>query len=452
MRIGTRAIAWMAVLSMSFVAPPARADVMTADQAVQFALKNSSSAIAAKANVLSARGGVQGAYAGVLPHVSLNVSRSGSQTDQLSQQQFFASTVGIPYHSIHDYRYSTTPALNGTWNVLNLSSLSNLSSAKHDLQSFEHSERAARNDVALDTKRLFYEVVKAIKLEDVASATVKLSRDNEKRVRALFEVGSVSRSDVLRAQVNTSQSELDSLVKRQGVLSTRVTLAQQLGIEERTLGDVDTTLGVQTATYDVPTVLAEAKKQRPDIQAAELEVKSAQLAERSAKFLRLPYLTVNGFYDYNPSSDMKSVFHVSPDTIEVGHSKSDRSFGGTVALNWNVFDGMNTDAQISAARARRMRADDALGVLTRGLEGEVREAIAGYETALEGETEAESAVASAQENLKLTQQKYNVGSATILDLIDAQVSLARAQSDQVSAAAAIRVAAAIVDRVRGAQP
>jgi len=180
--------------------------VLTADQAVQFALKNSSSAIAAKANVLSARGGVQGAYAGVLPHVSLNVSRSGSQTDQLSQQQFFASTVGIPYHSIHDYRYSTTPALNGTWNVLNLSSLSNLSSAKHDLQSFEHSERAARNDVALDTKRLFYEVVKAIKLEDVASATVKLSRDNEKRVRALFEVGSVSRSDVLRAQVNTSQS------------------------------------------------------------------------------------------------------------------------------------------------------------------------------------------------------------------------------------------------------
>ena len=56
-----------------------------------------------------------------------------------------------------------------------------------------------------------------------------------------------------------------------------------------------------------------------------------------------------------------------------------------------------------------------------------------------------------RENLNLTQQKYNVGSATILDLIDAQVQLARARSDEVSAEAAIRVAEAVVDRVRGHQ-
>ena len=56
---------------------------------------------------------------------------------------------------------------------------------------------------------------------------------------------------------------------------------------------------------------------------------------------------------------------------------------------------------------------------------------------------------SATENLKLTQEKYNVGSATILDLIDAQVSLQRAQSDTVVGLAAIRVAEAQLNRVRG---
>jgi outer membrane protein TolC len=51
--------------------------------------------------------------------------------------------------------------------------------------------------------------------------------------------------------------------------------------------------------------------------------------------------------------------------------------------------------------------------------------------------------------VKLTQQKYNVGSATILDLIDAQVQLQRARSQGVAALATIRVAEATLDRARG---
>jgi outer membrane protein TolC len=42
-----------------------------------------------------------------------------------------------------------------------------------------------------------------------------------------------------------------------------------------------------------------------------------------------------------------------------------------------------------------------------------------------------------------------VGSSTILDLIDAQVSATRAASDRVRAMASIRVADAQVSRVRG---
>jgi outer membrane protein len=62
---------------------------------------------------------------------------------------------------------------------------------------------------------------------------------------------------------------------------------------------------------------------------------------------------------------------------------------------------------------------------------------------------ATSAIESATENLKLTQEKYNVGSATILDLIDAQVQLQRASSQGVTARAAIRVAEATLEHVRG---
>jgi outer membrane protein TolC len=104
----------------------------------------------------------------------------------------------------------------------------------------------------------------------------------------------------------------------------------------------------------------------------------------------------------------------------------------------------------ASARAQLATAKDAYDVLQRNLAGEVHEAALTYQQVLASETVAEAAVASATESMKLTQQKYNVGSATILDLITTQVALERAQSQLVNALAAIRVAEARIDRVRGA--
>jgi outer membrane protein TolC len=119
-----------------------------------------------------------------------------------------------------------------------------------------------------------------------------------------------------------------------------------------------------------------------------------------------------------------------------------------VALNLNIFN-LGTDSRIASARGRAIRARDARDALRRDLEHQVQQALLDYGVALERNRVAQSALESATENLNLTQQKYNVGSATILELIDAQVQLQRARSDGVSAQAAIRVAEAQIDRVRG---
>ena len=114
-----------------------------------------------------------------------------------------------------------------------------------------------------------------------------------------------------------------------------------------------------------------------------------------------------------------------------------------------LFDGFVTDARIAAARSTLLRARQTRAALLRNLEGEVHLALLGYQESIEREALSRQALESAAENLNLVQQKYNVGSATILDLIDSQVQLQRAQSDLVSALADIRIAEAAVDRVRG---
>ena len=114
-----------------------------------------------------------------------------------------------------------------------------------------------------------------------------------------------------------------------------------------------------------------------------------------------------------------------------------------------IFDGFATDSRVAAARSQLLNATETRDALLRNLEGEVRQTLLGYQEATEREALSRRAVESAAENLNLIQQKYNVGSATILDLIDSQVSLQRAASELVSALADIRVAEAAVDRVRG---
>ena len=76
-------------------------------------------------------------------------------------------------------------------------------------------------------------------------------------------------------------------------------------------------------------------------------------------------------------------------------------------------------------------------------------AVGGRAASVTGVDLDEEALATARENLNLVQQKYIVGSATIIVLIDAQVALLRAAGEFVSAMADIRIAEATVDRVRG---
>ena len=423
--------------------------VLTADRAVQLALQHNSQVISANAGVYSARAGTYRAFSGVLPQVSASITRAGTwTTNKPGTLSFGQASFQSPDKQ---ESYSTTPTVGGSWNVLNLSSLTNLSSARAGLQGARWSREAARSDVALAARQQFYQVVQAAKLIDVQTNALQVARDSERRVRALFDVGSVSRNDVLQAQVQTAQSELDSIAAVQSLLVQRNALASLIGTEESKMGPVDTVLTFTPLTHDEGQLLREAETRRPDLKAASASLRSAHEALWSARLMRVPYITVSGSFTYRPVSSSKNTF-VSQDTIISSRSESDRQTSARVALSWDIFDGLATDAANAQARANLLTAQDTYDVLRRNLAGQVHQAVLTYQQALASESVAEAAVANAAENLKLTQQKYNVGSATILDLITAQVALQRAQGQLVNALAGIRVAEAQIDQVRGVVP
>jgi len=447
--------ALLLTLAVLVPATAARTAPLTADEAVRIALQKNSSILQSQAGVLSARSGLWSAYSRVSPTLGANGTRSGSFTDEASGTQAFGSRT-FPSSSFDSERYSGSYGLSGRWSVLDPSGIVGLSAARAAMKGANLTQRATRADVRLETRRRFYTVVRAMHLARVSAQALRLSRDDERRVRALFQVGSVSRSDLLQAQVRTAQSQLDSLVSDDAVITQRISLAQWLGIPEQGLPEVDSTLSASHEDIDAQAVLDEARRNRPDLRAAEANLKAAELDLRSAHWSRLPAVSVSGAYTPKSVSSSKqtvpndSVFATVPLVQNGAASETRRSWSGQVSLDFNIFDGFATDARVASARAGLIRARDSRDALVRNLEGEVRETLLSYQEAIEREALAGRAVAAAAENLNLVQQKYNVGSATILDLINAELQLQRSQSDLVSALADIRVAEAAVERVRGA--
>jgi outer membrane protein TolC len=449
-------------VSLTFGAGRASSQVLTADGAVKVALEKSSQAVQAEANVLDARSGLYGANSRMLPHLSASLARSGTWIDHSLGSEVLGGQVTLPRNIYDNQSYQTAPTLSGLWNVLNLSAIQGRRSASSGLDAARFLRSSDRNDLALEVRRQFYAVVSAIQTVRVNVEALRLARDNERRVRALFEVGSVSKSDVLRAQVQTAQGELDSLTSNHNVFVQRIGLANLMGIPETELGAVDTVLAVNIQDYQLSEILAEAEQARPDIKAAEAGVRAAKSEISSARFRRLPYVTVDGSATFNGRQN--SSFELPPLVLQPDSSlvedpsrrlsqssrrESDRVLSARVALNWDFFDGMATDAANASARARLLRAEENRDALRRNLQGEVQRVLQAYRESVEADKVATRALESAAETVNLTQQKYNVGSATILDLIDAQVQLQRARSQRVAALTTIRIAEAAIDRVRG---
>ena len=82
-----------------------------------------------------------------------------------------------------------------------------------------------------------------------------------------------------------------------------------------------------------------------------------------------------------------------------------------------MFD-LTVESGVARARASLLTARETRDAVQRNLDSEVRQVLLAYQEATEREALARRTVESAGENLNLVKKKYNVGSATILDLID----------------------------------
>jgi outer membrane protein TolC len=183
---------------------------------------------------------------------------------------------------------------------------------------------------------------------------------------------------------------------------------------------------------DVEALIAEARRRRPDLMAAEARGRAARASIDMARTAGLPRLSLSA----SPSwQDNGSV------------SANGQSIG--LALTLPLFSGYETTYRTRAAEARADAAKAQHETLSRQVALEVWTSHQDLITATQSIRTAADLLTSAEQSERVALGRYKAGVGTILDVLNAQSALASARVQRIQAALDWSVSRAALARAMG---
>jgi outer membrane protein len=305
-----------------------------------------------------------------------------------------------------------------------------------EVSSARYSEDAARYTLQRTVQTVFFSIgqdyfaaLQARHALIAANDAFRLAQVQEQLVNAQYRAGLAAKADVLTAQFPMAQAALKVAQTQYGEQLALATLLNAMGLpatQSVQLVDDASTSGVAPATVDQ--VLAVASISRPDLLAAQASSKSADLAVRAASLARFPLISAT-------ASD-----GASGTAPNLGGGRNGNSYSYGIGLTFPLYDGGAIHAQTVQAQAQASIATANLKTAELGVSLSVQQAFLNLETARASVTAANAELANARTVLDVTNAQYKSGVTTLPLLLNAQVGLTTAQTDQITALYTFKVA------------
>lgn len=397
--------------------PPAPSvpETLTLDQCLRFALENNYSIRQARERLREQEGLIVEVRADALP----NVSASGNYSrDQRSLDE---TTGGDPSYQNWVVGIYVRQILYGGGGVS-----AALDAARTTRLAAELDIQGVINQVLLDVRTQFADVLLNRERIAVQEKSVTLLEEQLQTVKNRFEAGSVSQFEVLTAEVALANAQPALISARNGfriaVDQLRATLGYQGSFADlEKVPAFEGELVFTPVNYELESALSAAKARRPELQRLEQLEKARESGVAVAKSGYLPQLYLTGGYEARKSRFSNAV--------------SDSVDGWTAGVegSWAIFDGARTRGRVAQARAQLNQARLTVAEQTLSIEVEVRRAISSLQEAAELATAAAKVVGQAEEALRLADVRYKNGAATQLDVLQSRQALTEASLNRLEA-------------------
>jgi outer membrane protein TolC len=286
-----------------------------------------------------------------------------------------------------------------------------LKGAKLGVEASEARYLEAEFTTAEGVKISYYNAVANRELVSVERDRVRRQEDQLAFVEQQLELGRATRSDVLRSQVDLNNARVALLNAENSARNSRYALAEAVGVTEP-LEPVEAE-GLEAAPlpYDGTEILSMALAGAPSLVSARAAAAADEAAVSSAKSAYLPSLTFGGGWAWS----------------NVEYPPQSRSWSLSLSGSLPLFNGFTRESQLYTARARAdiSRSQERAAELK--LRKDLDQALGTIDAAVASIDLAEQTEELAAEDLRVTQERYRLGLATILDLQSAQITLLSAQ-------------------------
>ena len=422
-----------AAVATAFAAPDAAQPVperIDLPGALRYALENNFSIRQARERLNQSEGALLSARAGYLPSASADASYQRT-SDQITSPGFDNET------------WSGTASVNQTV-FAGGAVMAGVRAARAARDAAQYELQAVTNAVLTGVRVGFYNVLRAQETIKVREQALALLEEELKNARNRYDAGAGAQFDVLRAEVALANGRPPLITARNDLKIGIEELRQLLGFTNGLGADLQKVptflgeLGFGDEQFTLEQALDSARRHRAELQALAKGVSIADAGVTVARAGYLPKLGVGAGWQMVGTRS----------TPHFGESSRDGWFLGAQS-SWAIFDGRATAGKVRSAKSQAAQARLSLQEQELAIDVEVRRAFASWQQAVELVAASGKVVEQAAEALRLSRARFDVGAATQLDVLQAQVALTEAGNNKVQALFAYNSAVAQLRKAMG---
>ena len=313
-------------------------------------------------------------------------------------------------------------------------------------------EKSAGQDLEKDraefifaVKNAYWGLARAREFEKVIDENIRQVGEHLKDVRAFFDQGLLTKNEVLRAELELSNAEIMKIDARNAAEVALTSLDSLIGLPLDT--DVDLTTSAESQAFRLPTaadgagesMVGVALADRPELKSAEFRIRASELGVKAARAGFYPQVFLSGNYYYlRPNPRFMPARDKFNGTWDLG-----------ISVSFDIWNWGQTKSQTEQAKAQLAQARDARKLLEDQAVLEVTQSRLTLARANEKVRVAGQAVGQAEENLRVTRERFKQGVALTTDVLDADVALLQARLNRTQAAIDLVLAQARLEKALG---
>jgi outer membrane protein len=309
---------------------------------------------------------------------------------------------------------------------------------RQNIKAQDYEVARTRLEIILAVKSAYYEVLKRRNLLEVARSSRADAEKHLEQARGLYAEGVSPRADVIKVEVLVSNAGLEVIRAENALLQARASLAAAMGLPASTDFAITPAEAIPSALAVLPPLdatISQARTGRPELRGITARITAAQTNIRQIE---------SGFY---PNLSLDAAVGQQEST----YPPTDKKWSVGLTLGIPVFERLTTLSKKSQAVAALNALKGTELQTMRGVELEVQQAWLALKEALERRQVTGKTRERAEEDLRVSEGRYQEGVGNILDVLDAQAALTQAKINEVVASYDIATATARLDRATGAE-